>query len=261
MVWADFRPLQRAKAYQDDLDVSQYYVSEKYDGVRAYWDGRNLYTRTGRQIHPPLSWVKGWPSQPLDGELWLGRGHFENISGLVHRSKTHPRDWQKVRFMVFDMPNSEGSFAQRLKAMQQLFVSLSNVSLTLVPQRAIKDKKALQLWLYQLVEQGAEGVMLKRKDSPYRAGYSLDLVKLKLHTDALAQVIGFVPGQGRLKGVMGALIVKDQSGRQFKIGTGFTDRVRQHPPPLGSWVRYKFIGKTQKGNPKFASYLGPSHSK
>ena len=114
-VWSNNAPpLMLAKVYQHGMDLSQYLVSEKLDGVRAYWNGKQLLTRSGRVIRAPLWFIAALPRQALDGELWLGRGRFTEISGLIRRHQPDDQVWQQVRFMLFDMPDMPAGFEQRL---------------------------------------------------------------------------------------------------------------------------------------------------
>jgi DNA ligase-1 len=39
------------------------------------------------------------------------------------------------------------------------------------------------------------------------------------------------------------------------LGTGFTDAQRAAPPAIGTWVTYRYRGTTDKGVPRFASFL------
>jgi len=68
--------LMLAKVYHPGVDLADYWVSEKYDGVRGYWDGQQLLTRGGERVQAPAWFTEGWPRSPLDGELWMGRGTF-----------------------------------------------------------------------------------------------------------------------------------------------------------------------------------------
>src|SRR5690606_1286923 len=66
-----------ANVYQNSADVADYWVSEKLDGVRAYWDGQQLISRQGNRFNAPPWFTANFPDTPLDGELWGGRGTFE----------------------------------------------------------------------------------------------------------------------------------------------------------------------------------------
>jgi DNA ligase-1 len=237
------------------VDLSRYWVSEKYDGVRAYWDGNRLLTRAGNAIHAPAWFTQGWPETPLDGELWAGRGRFEQVTATVRDLDPDDRAWHDIQFMVFDLPAHTGTFNERLAALQRLLASLHIDWVRAVPQSRIADETTLQYRLAAIVAAGGEGLMLHRDDSTYRAERSDDLLKLKPRQDADAQVIAHLPGQGKYVGMLGALLVRDANGIQFRIGTGFTDLQRHYPPPIGSWVTYSYQSLTARGVPRFTRFL------
>lgn len=244
-----------AGKYRPGLDLPAYWVSEKYDGVRGYWDGQRLWTRGGEPLSPPTWFTAGWPSTPMDGELWAGRGRFEEVSGTVRQSQASDEAWRRIRFMVFDLPGHPGVFDERLAAYQALVRQLSLPWVVAVPQERITDHAVLQRRLKADVQAGAEGLMLHRGDSPYRAVRGDDLVKLKPFDDAEARVLSYVPGKGRHAGRMGALWVETPEGQRFRLGTGFSDAQREHPPAIGSWITYRYRGLHDSGLPRFASFL------
>lgn len=249
-----------AKRYHDQVDVTQYFVSEKLDGVRGYWDGTHLYTRNGNRIHSPPGFTRGWPQAKLDGELWIGRERFEEVSGIVRRQTPIPEDWEHVHFMVFDLHDPQQPFTERLKRMEELIALAGNSTLQLVIQQSIRDTESLHAHLQRVTDEGGEGLMLHRKDALYKAGRSNDILKLKPLWDAEARVIGHVSGKGKCQGMLGSLLVEGISeaksqGKRFRIGTGFTDDQRRNPPAIGDVVTYQFQGYTGGGLPRFASFL------
>lgn len=253
---ADRPPLALAGEYETaTVDLSHYWISEKYDGVRAYWNGRELLTRAGHVIHAPEWFTHQWPATSLDGELWAGRGQFETTTATVRDSIPDHDAWRHIRFMVFDLPAHAGTFDERLTALQSLLSSLAVAWVRPVPQFRIRDPEELEQRLQSVTAAGGEGLMLRRDDSPYRAERSEDLLKLKPYQDAEAQVIGYSPGQGKYSGMLGALWVRTTEGLEFRIGTGLTDEQRRHPPELGSWVTYSYHGATARGVPRFARFL------
>lgn len=248
-------PLMLAGQWRDGPDVSRYWVSEKLDGVRARWDGQALWTRGGHRIEPPPGFTRGWPAQPLDGELWGGRGRFEHASAIV---RMHPPDeagWRGLRLMVFDLPGHAGTFDQRLAALRALVARTAAPSLELIPQRRIADTAALHHHLSATVAAGGEGLMLHHQDNYYTAGRSDGLLKLKPWDDAEARVIAHLPGKGKYAGLLGALMVERADGARFRIGSGFKDAQRMAPPPVGSLVTYRYNGLTTNGLPRFARFL------
>ena len=248
-------PLLLANVYRADVDLDQYWVSEKLDGVRAYWDGERLVSRRGNRFNVPSWFVEHFPRVPLDGELWMGRGTFEQLSGAVRRQIPDDAQWRRIRFMVFDLPSSPAPFDQRLQRLREMFETIESPCIALVEQFRVVDRDALMDMLERMVEDGGEGLMLHKGSSLYTAGRTDDLLKLKAYEDAEAVVVGHLPGKGRLAGMLGALLVEMPDGRRFRLGTGFSDDERRDPPPPGSIVTYKYYGKTRKGIPRFAGFL------
>lgn len=247
--------LMRANVYRPGTDLSAYWLSEKYDGVRALWDGQRLLTRGGQQIMVPAWFTAGWPALPIDGELWGGRGQFEATVSTVRQQQPDNAAWRRLRFMVFDLPAHPGVFSERLPAYQALVHQLQQPWVVAVSQARVADHASLLRRLDLVVREGGEGLMLHRGDAPYRAERNDDLLKVKTHEDAEARVLGHEPGRGRHQGRMGALLVETPEGLRFRIGSGFTDRQREQPPPVGSWITYRFRGQHESGLPRFATYL------
>ena len=239
------------------IDPGGYLVSEKYDGVRAVWDGRALRFRSGRLVAAPAWFTERLPKRPLDGELWLGRREFDALSAAVRRQAPRDDEWRQMRYMVFDLPHAPGPFAARAVAIESLAHDLDWPSLQAVPQATLADRAELQRQLEAVVAGGGEGLMLHRADATYRSGRSDALLKLKPLLDAEAVVVGHVAGRGRHQGRMGALRVRTDEGAEFLVGTGFSDAEREDPPPLGSVVTFSHRGTTAAGVPRFASYLHP----
>lgn len=244
-----------ANVYRAQVDVTQYLVSEKRDGVRALWDGKSLRFRSGKPIHAPAWFVAGLPQQALDGELWMGRGSFEQLSGTVRKETPVDAEWRQVRYMIFELPWAPGSFRERVDQIGVL-VSRANVSwLQQVEQFGVADDAGLRQQLAAVVAAGGEGLMLHRADAIYETGRSDTLLKLKPWLDADAEVVGHRAGKGRHVGSLGALLVRTPEGKTFLLGTGFSDELRRNPPPIGAWVSYRYRELTNTGLPRFASFL------
>ena len=248
-------PVSLANVYRSDIDLSRYWVSEKLDGVRAWWDGQALYSRRGNPINAPSWFVEGFPNEVLDGELWMGRGTFEILSGTVRSKTPDAAAWGRVRYMVFDLPTSSAPFDERLQRLREIFKSLTSRRIALVDQFRVAGERELMATLERIVADGGEGLMLRDGTSLYRSGRNDDLMKLKTYQDAEAIVVAHLPGKGKFAGMLGSLLVELPDGRRFKLGTGFSDEDRRHPPPVGVTVTYKHYGMTANGIPRFASYL------
>ena len=244
-----------AKAYQPGVDLRSYWVSEKLDGVRGRWDGRQLLTRGGQLIAAPSGFTANWPTVPLDGELWLGRGRFEDTVSAVRQQAPNELAWRQLRFMLFDLPEHPGTFSERLSTLQALVQTVNQPWLQALTQTRGSTHADLMQQLDAVVQQGGEGLMLHRAEAHYRAQRSDDLLKVKKHQDADARVIGYEAGKGRLVGQVGALIVETSDGRRFRLGSGLSDAQRRHPPPIGSWITYRFRGTHDSGLPRFATWV------
>ena len=243
-----------AKILADDVDVSRYLVSEKFDGVRAFWDGKILRFRSGAVVPAPVWFLNKLPKQSLDGELWLGRGRFDELSGMLRSSEAHDDDWRQVIYLIFELPNAPGTFAERAAKIQAIVRETRNPQLRAVEQFHVADRAALQRKLDAMIKSGGEGLMLHRAAAPYTTGRSDELLKLKPLLDTEAKVVGYIPGKGKYEGMLGSLEVETPEGKRFRLGTGFTDALRANPPAIGSIVTYTYRGLTNKGTPRFASF-------
>ncbi len=240
-----------ANNYRAGIALEHYWISEKYDGVRALWDGKRLISRQGLPINAPAWFTAGWPAIVMDGELWAGRGQFDRAQSAVAQLTPVDAQWQSLRYMVFDAPRQPGPFSQRIA---QLKSGASTTYLQIAPQWRASTHAELMQSLKQITDAGAEGLMLRREDTLYFGGRSDDLLKLKLFEDAEATVIAHVPGKGKYVGMTGALRVQTAQGLQFQIGTGLTDEQRRNPPAIGSVITYRFNGLHASGKPRFARF-------
>jgi len=246
--------LQHGVNYKQPKDISHYWISEKLDGVRGFWDGKNLLTRTGNKITPPKWFINNWPETAIDGELWIDRGQFQLTVSCVRRKNANSC-WRKVRFRIFDLPGNKGPFTQRINAMRELTLNTKNPHIAMIHQFKMTTIDSLNAYLTKVIKLNGEGLMLHHEDAYYQSGRNPALMKLKRHQDAEAIVIEHIRGKGKYRNMLGAIRVETPEGLVFNIGSGFTDQQRKTPPAIGAVITYKFIGKTLKGVPRFASYI------
>ena len=244
-----------ANVLNSQADVSQYWVSEKLDGVRAIWNGRELHFRSGRPVAAPAWFTANFPPHPMDGELWLARGEFDRLSGIVRKQLPDDAEWRQVRYMLFELPAAPGTFTERIALMRQVVAAAQVPWLQVIEQFRVQDRAELQHRLSQVLKQRGEGLMLHRADAIYSTGRNDDLLKLKPWLDTEATVIGHVPGKGKYRGMLGALRLEMPDGKRFNLGTGFSDAVRRDPPMIGALVTYRYRELNPNGLPRFASYL------
>ncbi len=252
--------LMLANVYRDSTVLADYWVSEKYDGVRGYWDGQALWTRGGERVAAPAWFTAGWPKEPMDGELWAGHGQFARAVSTVRQQTPQDAAWHKLRFMVFDLPAQTGTFTERIPLLHGVVSRIDQLWVQAVAQSKVASPQALRILLDKTVKNGGEGLMLHRGTSLYKGMRSDDLLKLKTHEDSEARVVGHLAGQGKHAGRLGALLVEipaagDKPAQRFKLGTGFSDAQRQNPPAIGARVTYRFRGLNDSGIPRFASFM------
>ncbi len=253
--------IQQAKPYKAVDDIKAFWLSEKLDGIRGYWNGKQLLTRQGNLIHSPQWFTQHWPENAIDGELWLGRGKFQQTLSCVSKVNIDEHCWQKVRFMIFDLPQNSEIFTLRIQVMQQLVKQTNSPYLLMIKQFKLQNSQQLDNKLNSIIENKGEGLMLHRGNAHYYVGRTANMMKLKKHQDAEATVIAHITGKGKYTGKLGSIRVKTPSGIVFKIGSGFSDAERANPPAIGSIITYKYNGKTQAGIPRFARYWRLRNSK
>ena len=249
-----------AKTLPENVDVRDYWVSEKYDGVRGYWDGkqRQMYSRNGTVIALPNDFAAQLPDISLDGELWIGRGQFERVVSVVRDEQPDDTAWKQVKYMVFELPDSQnqyGDFTQRMGRIERITQNINAPNIQAVKQWRVRDRAELLRQLDTITQAGGEGLMLHLASAPYQTGRSDALYKLKLRQDAEATVIGYVAGTGKYAGKVGSLRVRTENGREFNVGGGLNDALRAQPPAIGSVITYQFNGLTKKGQPRFPRFL------
>ncbi|PRC92321.1 DNA ligase [Solimicrobium silvestre] len=244
-----------AQNYHPSINLADYLVSEKLDGVRAIWDGKALRFRSGQVINAPAWFVAKLPAHALDGELWMGRRSFDRVSAATRRLVPLDAEWKAITYQVVELPGGAGTFSERLLMLKSSVAKMNAPWLQVPAQFTVVDDAALQLKLQKIVRAGGEGLMLHRADAVWQTGRSEVLLKLKMQLDAEAKVIAYLPGKGKYLGMMGALEVEMPDGKRFRLGTGFSDAQRRTPPEIGSMVTYRYRDLTPQGLPRFANFL------
>jgi DNA ligase-1 len=247
-------PLLLADPWAPDLDVTGWWLSEKLDGQRAYWDGKQFWSRYGNPIRPPDWFVAGLPAEPLDGEMWIGRGQFQRTSGLVRRQDRH-EFWKEIRYVIFDAPGQDREFEARLAFLQDVLRRQAPPYARALEHKLCQGKDHLFAELAEVQRLGGEGLMLRQPGSRYVAGRSATLLKVKTFHDAEARVLGYQAGKGRHKGRVGALCLRLSNGIEFEVGTGLSDAERANPPAVGSVITFKYQDLTDAGLPRFPVFV------
>jgi DNA ligase-1 len=246
-------PVLLAQKWTPDVDPTGWWMSEKLDGVRAYWDGSKLISRLGNAFSAPDWFVAGLPSEALHGELWIGRKAFQRTVGVVRR-QDKTKAWEDVRYVLFDAPNVPGPFEERYAAIEGLVRGAPYASR--LEQQRCASERHLTEEMDRVSALGAEGLMLRKPGSAYEVGRSSILLKVKRFLDADARVVGHLAGAGRHKGRLGSVMVELQDGKRFQVGTGFSDAERESPPPIGTVIVFRYQELSDGGIPRFPTYAG-----
>lgn len=234
--------------YNEDINVTSWYMSEKLDGVRAYWDGQKLISRSGKVFVAPKFFVENFPKHKLDGELWSKRGDFSNISSIVNKKNPHAK-WSELIYIIFEVPHAKGNLLQRLKSVE------NSKYIKVIKQIKVKDKKHLQNFLKSIEKKGGEGVVVRKGSLDYYTGRDKNSLKVKNYIDEECEVVGYNKGQGKYQDMVGSLLCRMKNKQVIKIGSGLNEHQRAIPPKIGAIITFKYYGLTSKGNPRFPIFL------
>ena len=241
------------KSYKPDNNVIGWLMSEKLDGVRAYWNGKKLLSRSGKIFASPKSFTKGFPPFEIDGELWTKREDFEHIISIVNRQNPH-KAWKELSYNIFEVPHQKGGLLERLEVLKIWLKKHPNTFIKIIPQKECKSSKDLEQHLNELDKKGAEGLVVRDPNVPYLDRRTSKALKVKHFDDAECKVIAYTKGKGKFKGLLGALRC-EWKDRVLKIGSGFSLKERKNPPQIGERVTFKYNGLTRFGNPRFPVFL------
>ncbi|MBI4821403.1 MAG: DNA ligase [Deltaproteobacteria bacterium] len=251
-------PLLLAHSWEAHIDLKGWWMSEKLDGVRAYWDGEGFVSRLGNAYRAPKWFTQGLPKTPLDGELWCGRKLFQRTLSIVRRYDESD-DWQQVRYLVFDAPSLDTPFEARLAEVRRALEAAQNPHAEHHPHELCEGIDHVKAELDRVESLGGEGLMMRKPGSRYQVGRSSTLLKVKRFRDAEARILDHLPGTGKHKGRLGALLVEMPDGTKFSVGTGFSDAEREQPPKRGEVITYRYQELSDGGVPRFPTYVGVRH--
>jgi len=148
-------------------DPKGWWLSKKIQGLRAFWDGYQLYSSQGRKLKLPNYFIQDWPITPLDGELTLnGKGSLAVNSLLKSKDENI---WKQAAYEVYDLPRDERPYYLRYQKIQRF----SNVSpyLKVVPQEECTGNSHLQEFLERRKTEGdSSGILLRDPEASYTSG-------------------------------------------------------------------------------------------
>ena len=250
-----------AQPWDNDADLTGWWMSEKLDGVRAWWDGKQFLSRQGNIYHAPDWFVAGLPAAPLDGELWLDRKAFQRTVSIVRRQDKSDH-WREIKYLMFDAPAVAGPFEERQKALADLIAQHRPEFAKVLEQQRCKGVKSLKDELARIEALGGEGLMLRQPGSAYEAGRSFTLLKVKTFHDAEGRVIEHLPGKGRHKGRLGARSWWNcPTARRSPSAPASAMPSANNPPAIGSTITYRYQELTDRGVPRFPSFVASGRNR
>ncbi|MFL5329198.1 MAG: DNA ligase [Gemmataceae bacterium] len=247
-------PLLLAESWDGEANPAGWWMSEKMDGVRAFWTGTEFLSRLGNRLHAPDWFTAGLPNVALDGELWIARKTFQRTVSVVRRHD-QSEDWRQVRFVAFDAPENGATFEKRVETIERIMRTNRPTYARALAQSACIGVDHLRRELAAIEAQGGEGIMLREPGSLYIAGRSPTLLKVKSFYTDEGRVVGHEAGKGRHRGRLGALLLELPNGKKFAVGSGMSDADRSSPPPVGALVTFRFQELTDGGIPRFPIYV------
>ncbi|MGA1933019.1 DNA ligase [Arcobacter sp. YIC-464] len=244
--------LQKPETYNSNVHtIKGWYMSEKLDGIRAFWDGKILMSKNGNKINAPTWFIKDFPPFKLDGELWTKRNNFENIQNIV-LDKNPSSSWKEITYNIFEVPKQKGNFQTRLQTIKDWQEINKHKYIKIIPQIVCKDKNHLDKYLNELINLKAEGIILKNPNLDYFTGRNKNILKVKKFYDMEGLVIGINKHKNK---EFKSLKIKLKNGVVFDLGGGFTNKQKLSHPKIGETITFKYYGFTKYKKPKFASFL------
>ena len=247
-------------------------VQPKLDGIRCVAvkeDGEfTLWTRTRKQIHSLPHIVealnlcfKSFPNgKALDGEAYTHayKSDFEKIVSAV-RKDTPSEDSLKIQYHIYDC-TLDGTFENRLFALQSTDLSLSNGALIRVDTALVPIEEEIRYWESVALDSGYEGCMVRNINSPYENKRSYNLQKVVIEDSAEFEVVGVEEGRGKLAGLVGAFKLVTKEGKEFNsspMGAQEDTRKYIQDPSLcvGKTATIKYRGVTDEGIPRFGKLV------
>lgn len=245
----------------DGRDLSGWVMSEKYDGVRAIWDGKKLKTRQNKDFCAPKSFLAKLPPFSIDGELWVGRGSFEKVASITARCD---EDWSELKYLIFDVPETKGDLLARLTVFKDFLAKNPNSQVKIIEQIGIKNTKDAFDYLDKIIANGGEGVVVRDPNVPYKSGRQNSIMKIKKFYDAECEVASIKPRKDD-NSLVGSVLCKDLSGKNsFKIGSGFgglkicekaITSALEDCLKTGDIITYKYQNLTKNKKPRFGVFL------
>ena len=261
-----------AKEYIDkngkrSVDPTGWWASEKFDGYRAIWNGRSFVSRNGKAYAVPKWFSDMMPNGiALDGEFWMGRGKFQDC-GIFRKKNPDAKEWKDVgvKYYVYDLPSINDVFEERMQLLKNIVANQCKIysnkkcPLVFTEQTKITSIKHLDKMFDDVVKKKGEGIMIRKPGSMYEQKRSSTLLKYKQFGDTECKIVGYKPGTGKYKDMLGSFECELLKGTKKKFNvSGMDDCIRKtykKSHPIGTIITITFNEMTNDGIPRFPRYL------
>jgi len=233
-------------------DFVDWYICCKSGGVRCYWNGTKLLSKTLKAYSVPEQFTKDFPKAFLDVELFMQSGSSDDVSEILRKNKCEIKDWKKLHVSVLDAPGLELPFSERLLKMKQVFEDIDSPYISLCEYKICKNRDSLMKKLETVkMKEESTSLILLDPDNMYEEGKSNTMFEIVVTQQEGAEVVGYEKGRSN-NGKITKLEVINAHGVKFSIGLGLTDKIKKNPPEIGSIVKFSFQGINKSGVPKKA---------
>lgn len=193
--------------------------------------------------------------QEVDGELYSHTMTFQEIVSLVRKQKEKPKGIKGIQFWLYDMPDEELPFKDRLDNLNQLLIGIRE-HLVPVSTTEVEKEEALFELHREFMELGYEGTMIRNKDGLYKYNHrSVDLLKYKDFTDEEFEIIGGKEGTGKAEGQC-IFRCKVSEGKEFDVrcvgsNEDREEQFRNLDSYVGKMLTVRFQNFSDEGIPIF----------
>jgi len=213
-------------------DPTGWWISEKLDGVRAYWNGKKMYFKDGTEMHPPPGFVVDFPPVPLDGELWAGRQNFYEVAKAV--KSTEVEAWRDVKYLVFDTTQSQMKYEERMEFINK-YIPANHSNISQIDIWRCKSNDDLMYVLAQVEQNGGEGIILRKPQSYYYE--QMSFFKLERYDDDDAMVVENLNDSKAMK-------CRLSNGKEFVLPTPTIDPL----PAPESIITFRYLAMSKQDN-------------
>jgi len=234
-------------------DVTGWLVSEKLNGVRAIWDGEDLYSKNGNRFNAPEWFKKLLPGNVyLEGELYIGLDTLGKTAGTVRKKIPIDSELKLIQYCIFDAPKYDDVYKERLAYCKKIISNSDNVNI--IRHKYFRTESQLNEFYEDIVSAGGEGIILRNPFSYYELCRSNNYLKCKPKDDDEAKVIGYSQPEGIFRKRVRSIVCK-WKGKVFDIDMKRNIKSKLALPNIGSMITFSYQDICSAGLPLSPLFL------